>query len=140
MILYSHIRGGGLGNDAFVARVVGLKPKPDRWKIDDVWFDLLFVRKDTTRCSRSMQSGIITWEIETEGMYYYCHFHGRSVYTDGGGRPGDRNFIRAVKAGTVDGFFIFKDGERRHISRRLANRIAASMNSVENLLAPEFSI
>ena len=62
----TRIRGGGLGVDAWLARITGPHPK--------FVFEREFLRADRSRMSRSGRSGAITWEIEDDGLYEWRGF------------------------------------------------------------------
>jgi len=60
------VRGGGYGNDAWIAKVTGLDPKYGLARE--------FCRRDTSGLSRSGRSGLITFEMLGPGIYEFRNF------------------------------------------------------------------
>lgn len=88
----TRVRGGGLGNDSYVAEIVGTHPTYD--------FDRTFVDKDEN-LSRSRASGEIYFRYDGDGLYSY-------------GR------VTTSSSHTKSGFFLVFDGKIADLGNRRA--------------------
>ncbi len=73
----TRVRGGGYGNSAWLARIVGLSKK--------YGFERKFLKRDLSGLSGSERSGTITWDGPlVDGIYEWRGFCTRSTVTDDG--------------------------------------------------------
>ena len=81
------VRGGGLGNKSWIAKITGTHPQ--------YGLNREFCKKDRSDLSRSGKSGTVRFEVTEPGIYEYRNFTISSRYTEDG-------FVRLNADGSYD--------------------------------------